>query len=97
MFKDQITGKFSEKGEKCHRLTVAKRSKDYYGYRLDEEQDDYLWQKIGSGEEPRLEVNTTEDGIKVWESWSPEQKQSFVQSLEKASSVKVDTKRRMAR
>lgn len=89
MFRDQITGKMSKLGEAQHKVVVAKENKEYFGWLYDEEEDEYTWEKVGSGWQIKQEVATTEDGVSIWNSWSPEQQAAFIQDLNKAAKKEV--------
>lgn len=89
MFYCMITKKMSKLGEAQHKVVVAKENKDYFGWKYDEEEDEYTWEKVGSGWQIKQEIATTEDGKALWESWSPEQQAAFVQDLNKAAKKEV--------
>lgn len=96
MFRCGITGKLSQLGEAQHKITMEKRDKDYSAWR---ENDDEDWEfvKVSSGWEIAREVSATEEGLKLWESWSPSQQEAFIKSSGQPSSEKIETKRRMAK
>jgi len=83
MFKCQVLGIQSKLGEKCHRLVISRESKDYYDWRLDEETDKYVWTKIGTGWQIKREINATQEGVEAYNSWTPEQQETFAKSLDK--------------
>lgn len=95
MFKCGITGKLSDVGEAQHKVVVSKRTKEYSAWR---ENDDEEWEfvKVSSGWEIAKEISATEEGLKLWESWSPTEQENFVKSFQPAAQ-KAETKRRMAK
>jgi hypothetical protein len=84
MFYCQITKKMSRLGEAQHKVVLEKRSKDYHNWRLlDEEDDDFSWVKVAEGWEIAKECCATEEGVLLWQSWTPEQQAAFVKDFNK--------------
>lgn len=97
MYKCQITGKLSRRGdprtgelfhigevkqdesvhapEKCHRIVVETRAKSYKHWDRENEEE---W--FSHGTEIVREVNACEEGKKLWDSWTPEQRDAWVKA-----------------
>jgi hypothetical protein len=98
MFRCTITGKMSQLGEAQHKVVIERRPKEYHGWRLDEEEDEYKWVKIGEGWEIAKEVSVCEDGLKLWDSWTEDQRVAFANSLKRSVvAKKEEPKRRVVR
>jgi hypothetical protein len=65
MFIDQITGKQSKPGEKCHRVPASKRVKIYYKWVRDEN-DEMMEIECSRGLEIVRELNLTDEGLRLW-------------------------------
>ena len=88
MFKCAITGKFSRQGnpgtdinppvpgEKLRKIVVQTRNVEYKQWDAENEE-----QWFSHGTEIVREVNATEEGEAIWNSWTPEEKAAFVQRL----------------
>lgn len=88
MFICEITGKYSRAGrpetetskaiaaEKLNRIVVATRAVEYKHW--DHENEEH-W--FSHGTEIVREVNATEEGLALWNSWNEEQRAAFVKSL----------------
>jgi hypothetical protein len=87
MFKDQITGKQSKLGEKINKIVIQTREKTYENY--DQEADEMI---VSRGWEICKEVNATQEGLAIWNSWSAEQKEAFVK-FGTALPIKYGTRR----
>lgn len=96
MFKCGILGKMSELGEAQHKVVISKRSKEYSAWRENDDEE-WIFVKVSEGWEIEKELSATEEGLKLWESWSPSQQENFAKSLEKPTDQKTETKRRMAK
>lgn len=72
MFICGITKKMSKPGEKVRRLVVQTRTKEYKNYDRETEEN---WSSFGT--EIVKEVNATEDGEKLWNSFSEQEKSEF--------------------
>lgn len=68
MFKCGILGKQSRSGEKCHKVIVETRPKQYRHWDYENEEE---W--FTQGTEIVREVSATEEGKNLWDSWTPEQ------------------------
>lgn len=97
MFKCQITGKMSRRGdppiggfvymnefgkdesvgsEKLNRIVVETREKEYRNWDRENEEE---WFSYGT--EIVREINASDEGLRIWESWTPEQREAFVKTL----------------
>ena len=86
-----ITGKVSRQGnatkdppvkaEKLNKLVVATREKVYTKKVKNEETNKWEDVEIGRGFETVKEINVSEEGLKLWDSWSDEERQMFLQQL----------------
>jgi len=74
MFKCDILGRNSELNEKCLKVTVATRNKNYVQRVRNEETLRWEDLVVGSGTEIVRELNATEAGVKFWENLSDEGK-----------------------
>jgi len=74
MFKDAITGKNSKLGEKVNKITIQTRNVSYQHY---DREEDKNWETVGV--EIVKQIDTTQEGLSIWNSWTDEQKQAFVE------------------
>jgi hypothetical protein len=94
MFYCQVSKKMSKLGEAQHKITIATRPKEYFGWKLlDEEDDDFSWVKVSEGVEIVKQVNACEDGLVLWESWDALAREAFVKSLNPTSDKKEPVRR----
>jgi len=75
-FKCAITNRTSELGEKCNKIVVETRVATYRHWDYEEEAE---WFSYGT--ETVREVSASERGLRLWNSWSDEQKAVFVSKL----------------
>lgn len=73
MFKCQITNRTSKPLEKLQKVILATRNVDYNHYD-DESEEEWMT----SGTEIVKEVNACEEGVRIWNNFSDEQKANFV-------------------
>lgn len=92
MFKCQVSGKFSSRGhvlpdgdhvpgEKLHKIVVARRDKTYKRWIKNEETRQWEEVEVGQGWEIVREINATEAGVALWNSWTPEQREAHIKRL----------------
>lgn len=97
MFKCQVTGKFSRQGrpgpkdqngevthipgEKLQKIVVERRERVYTKRVRNEETGEWEKVEIGRGWEIVREIDATEEGLALWNSWTPEEQFLFVQDL----------------
>jgi hypothetical protein len=76
MYKCQVTGKFSKEGEKLNKVVVATRTVEYKHWDREAEEE---W--FSHGSEIVKEINASDEGARLWESWTPDQQAAFAKSL----------------
>jgi len=76
MFKCAITGKQSKPGEKCNRIVVATRPREYKHRDRENEEEWFSY-----GNEIVREVNATDEGLALWNELTEEEKSEFVKGL----------------
>jgi hypothetical protein len=79
----------SEKGlddthgsEKLHKIVVATRERIYTRWVKNEETHKYEEVEIGRGWEIVREINASDEGLALWNSWSEEERAIFLQHLD---------------
>lgn len=77
MFRCQITGVVSKPGEKPHRVVAQKRDRVYKGFVKNEETLKWEEVVVGHGWEIVKEIVLSNEGLQLWESWSPETQAIF--------------------
>lgn len=92
MYKCQVTGKFSRKGdstahppvaaEKLNKIVVATRPQTYYRWVKNEETNKWEQVVIGHGWEIVREINACAEGVALWNSWSEEERAVFLKHLD---------------
>jgi|SRR5579885_748836 len=92
MYKCQITGKFSRQGrldkegnhvpgEKLNKIVIESRERIYTKKVRNEETGEWEKVEIGRGWEIVREINASDEGLALWNSWTEEQRALFVQTL----------------
>lgn len=81
MFFCQVTNKVSKPGEKLVRLPIKKRDRVYMGRVFNEDLNSYEEVEVGRGWEIVKEINATEDGVSLFNSWTPEEQEEFVKEF----------------
>jgi len=98
MYKCEVTGKYSRQGrpgpldkdgyptqipgEKLNKIVVATRERIYTKRVKNEETGRWEDVEIGRGWEIVREINASDEGVAVWNSWTPEERQNFVENLD---------------
>lgn len=79
----------SEKGrddthgpEKLNKIVVATRERTYYKWVKNEETNKWEEVEAGHGWEIVREINASEEGLALWNSWSPEERAIFLKHLD---------------
>jgi hypothetical protein len=82
MYHCMITGKQSRPGEGCNKITVATKPRIYTRWVKNEET--LKWEEVecGHGWEIVRQINASDEGVKLWESWSPEEREAFLKRLD---------------
>jgi hypothetical protein len=80
MFRCEITGKVSQPGEKLNKVIAITRPKTYTKWVRDEESHTPRWVEVpaGTGFEPVLELSLSQEGLNLWNSWTPEERALFL-------------------
>lgn len=76
MFKCEITGKTSKPLAKLNKVVVKTRTVEYRHWDRDAEEE---W--FTHGTEIVREVNATDEGVQLWNSFTPEEREEFVKGL----------------
>lgn len=76
MFRCQVTGKMSKPLEKLQKITVQTRPMEYRQWDYEAEE---AW--FTQGFEIVKEINASEEGLKLWNSWTPEQQAEWAKNL----------------
>lgn len=81
MYKCQITGLQSKPNQKLNKVIAVTRDMIYKKWVKDEET--IKWQEIeaGRGFEPVKELNLSQEGLDLWNSWSPAEKAQFLKGM----------------
>ena len=81
MFICQITQKMSKPCEKLNRIVVQKRAKIYTEFVRNEETNQVEEQVVGEGFETVKEVAASEEGLRLWNAWSEDERRVFLTTL----------------
>ncbi len=68
--------------EKLNRIVVATRERTYYKWVKNEETNKWEEVECGRGWEIVREINASEEGLALWNSWSPEEREVFLKHLD---------------
>lgn len=98
MYRCEITGKLSRRGgpgpldkdghptqiagEKLNRIVVRTRERVYTKWVKNEETGKKEEIEIGRGWEIVREINASDEGLALWESWTPEEREAFADNLD---------------
>lgn len=75
MFICELTGKTSQRGEKLNKIAVRTRQRVYTEKVWDE--GELVELEIGRGYEIVKEVNASDEGLKLWRSFTDDEKDAF--------------------
>jgi hypothetical protein len=78
MYLCQITNKFSKPGEKLNKVVIETRSVQYKNWDREAEEEWFSY-----GNEIVKEINASDAGRELWDSWSEEDRKLFVASFKK--------------
>jgi hypothetical protein len=81
MYRCEITGKLSKLGEKLNRVIAITRPKTYTKWVRDEESKKWIEVESGHGFEPVRELNLSREGLEIWESWTPDEKEAYAKGV----------------
>lgn len=81
MYICQVTGKQSKLGEGLNKIVVETRDRTYTRWVRNEETN--KWEEVvcGHGWEIVREINASQEGVQMWESWTPEERLVFLKHL----------------
>lgn len=92
MYICQVTGKYSRKGdstahppvaaEKLNKIVVQTRERTYTKWVKNEETNKWEEVFVAKGWEIVREINASDEGVKLWESWTPEEREVFLKHLD---------------
>lgn len=82
MYICQVTGKQSKHGEKLNKVVVATRDRNYTKWVKNEET--LKWEEVfvAKGWEIVREINASQEGVQLWDSWTPEERETFLKHLD---------------
>jgi hypothetical protein len=92
MYICQITGKYSKQGEKLNKITVETRPMTYKHWDREAEEE---W--FSQGTEIVREVNACEEGVKLWDGWTPEEREAFLKHGRSATPTEYIRRARIAK
>ena len=78
MFHCQITNRQSKLGEKLNKVVVQTRARTYTRWVRDEETKKWVEIEAGKGWEIVKELSASEEGLRLWNSWSPDERAGFL-------------------
>ena len=67
--------------EKLNKIVVATRPKVYTRWFKNEETNQWYEAEVARGFETVQELNVSEEGMRIWESWSDSQRDAFLKRL----------------
>jgi len=76
MFKCQVTNKLSKPLQKLNRLVIKTRPIQYRHWNRESEEE---W--FTNGFETVREINATDEGVELWNSLTPDQREAFVKKM----------------
>ena len=80
-YRCQITQKVSKPGLPLHKVVVETRPKEYFKFVKDEETDKWVEVHANFGSEIVRELSVSQEGLDMWNSWTPEQRLAFLKAL----------------
>lgn len=81
MYICQVTGRQSKSGQKLNKLVVKTRDKIYTRWVRNEDTREWEEIEIGRGFETVREINASQEGVELWNSWSPEERELFLKQV----------------
>ena len=81
MFYCQVTGRLSKRGEKVNKLVVATRARTYYKKVRNEETGKWEDVEIGRGWEIVKEINASDEGNRIFNEMSADDRALFCREL----------------
>lgn len=77
MFRCQITNRLSNVGDKCNKIVIERRPKTYTSWFRNEDTGKWEEHEVGRGWEIVREINSTDSGVALWNSWTESDKELF--------------------
>lgn len=68
--------------EKLNKIVVATRERVYTKWVKNEETNKWEEVFVAKGWEIVREINASDEGVKLWESWTPEEREAFLKHLD---------------
>ncbi len=68
--------------EKLNRIVVATRERTYYKWVKNEETNKWEEVECGHGWEIVREINASQEGLDLWNGWTPEEREDFLKRLD---------------
>lgn len=83
-YRCQITNKLSRVGEKLNKIVIETRPKSYTKMVRDEESRIPKWTEVpcSVGFETVRELNATQAGVELWESWDVDERAMFIKHMD---------------
>ena len=81
MFVCQVTNRQSKREEKLNKLVVRTRDRIYTKWVKNEETRQWEEVEIGRGWEIVQELNVSQEGLDLWGTWTPEEREIFLKTL----------------
>ncbi|HEY5268383.1 MAG TPA: hypothetical protein VII94_04590 [Candidatus Saccharimonadales bacterium] len=81
MYKCMITGEMSEPGDKLNKIVAGTRERVYTRWVRNEETNKWEEVFVSRGWEITRELNATDDGVKLWESYTSEERAAFLKHM----------------
>lgn len=81
MYRCQVTGELSKLGDKLNKIVVGTRERVYTRWVRNEETNKWEEVFVSRGWEITRELNATDEGVKLWESYTPDERVAFLKHL----------------
>lgn len=78
----EMKGEDIRGSEKLNRIVVATRERTYYKWVKNEETNKWEEVECGHGWEIVREINASEEGLELWNGWTPEEREEFLKRLD---------------
>ena len=78
MYRCEITNRLSERGQKLNKLVVKTRERVYTRWVKNEETKQWEEVFMSKGWEIVKEINVSQAGLDLWNSWTPEERDLFL-------------------
>ncbi len=82
MYICQVTGKQSKPGEGLNKVVVATRERVYTKWVKNEDTNKWEEVFVAKGWEIVREINASQEGVQLWDSWTPEEREVFLKHLD---------------